>query len=357
MSGTGSGDGGKKSGGRTRARRRVAPSTIERALEAGGERVDQPAPEPRDGQLGIIERARGAMLGLAVGDALGATLEFGPRIASVKDYHREMTGGGPHGLQPGQWTDDTAMALALSKSLLTCQSFDPNDVMDRFVAWYRRGEYSCTGDCFDIGNTTRQALERFERTGEPFAGSMHEDTAGNGSLMRLAPVALFGLDDEAEAVRVAREQSRLTHAAPVCMDACDYFVRLLRLTILGEEDPIKLALVKWSGHPEVQRAKAAYWNGLRRKDIRSTGYVVDTLEAALWAVAGSGSFEQAVVLACNLGGDSDTIGAVAGALAGAKWGERAIPKRWLEPLARRHEIGAVALSLVRTSSEVHLDRS
>ncbi|WP_237479121.1 ADP-ribosylglycohydrolase family protein [Lichenibacterium dinghuense] len=302
----------------------------------------------------LLDRARGALLGLAVGDALGATLEFGPRIASVKDYHREMIGGGPFGLQPGEWTDDTAMMLALSKSLTLRKGFDPVDVMERWVSWYRTGEYSCTGTCFDIGGTTRAALERFERTGDPFAGSADEHTAANGSLMRVAPVALFGLDDEAEAVRIAREQSRLTHAHPACVSTCDYFVRLLRLFILGEEDPIKLALVKWSGHPEVQRAKAALWGGLKRKDARSTGYVIDTLESAFWAVSASGSFEQAVVLAVSLGGDSDTVGAVTGALAGAKWGERSIPERWLKPLAWRSKIGATALSLVRVSSEVHL---
>lgn len=338
-----------------RARRRADPSsTLGEKLRAVEARADRPDPEPVPDKPVIIERARGMLLGLAVGDALGSTLEFGPRIASVKDYHCEMIGGGPFGLQPGQWTDDTALALALAKSLTLRKGFDPHDVMTRFVAWYRKGEYSCTGSCFDIGGTTRQALERFERNGDPFAGSTDEDTAGNGSLMRLAPVALFGLDNEAEAIRIARAQSCLTHAHPACVDACDYFVRLLRLTLLGEEDPIKLALVKWTGHPEVQRAKAAYWNGLKRKDVRSTGYVIDTLEAALWAVAASGSFEQAVVLAVNLGGDADSIGAVAGALAGARWGERSIPERWLKLLAWRSKIGAAALSLVRVSSDVHL---
>ena len=178
--------------------RQADPSlTVGQKLEAVKARAEQLPPDPEESQPGIIERARGAMLGLAVGDALGSTLEFGPRTASVTNYHREMTGGGPFGLEPGQWTDDTAMAFALAKSLSLRNGFDPHDVMTRFVAWYRKGEYSCTGSCFDIGGTTRQALERFERTGNPFAGSTDENTAGNGSLMRLAPVALFGLDNEA----------------------------------------------------------------------------------------------------------------------------------------------------------------
>ena len=357
MSGDDQRGGGREGREERRARRRAdLLSTIGDKLRAVEARADRPGPEPVPDKPGIIDRARGAMLGLAVGDALGSTLEFGPRIASVKNYHREMIGGGPFGLEPGQWTDDSAMALALSKSLTLRKGFDPVDVMEQWVSWYRTGEYSSTGTCFDIGGTTRAALTRFERDGDPFQGLTDEHTAGNGALMRLAPVAIFGLDNEAEAVRIAREQSRLTHAHPACVDACDYFVRLLRLTILGEEDPIKLALVKWTGHPEVVRAKAALWNGLARKDVRSTGYVIDTLKAALWAVSASGSFEQAVVLAVNLGGDADTVGAVAGALAGARWGERSIPPRWLESLAWRSKIGAAALSLVRTSSEVHLGR-
>ena len=333
-------------------RRPAGPSsTLGAKLRAAEARADLPPSDLTEGVPGVLERARGVMLGLAVGDALGSTLEFGPRIASVADFHRDMTGGGPFGLEPGQWTDDTAMAFALAKSLVTCQAFDPHDVMTRFVAWWRKGTYSCQGTCFDIGIATRAALARFERTGDPFAGSTDENTAGNGSLMRLAPVALFALDNEAEAVRIARDQSRLTHAAPQCLDACEFFVRSLRSTVLGRGHPLELGL--WSGHPDINRAKAALWGGQDRHSIRSGGYVADTLEAALWAVAGSSSFEQALISAVNLGGDADTVGAVTGALAGAKWGASAIPKRWLDPLAWRFKLDGVAFSLTRTSSEVH----
>ena len=334
----------------TSERRQADPSlTVGGKLRAAEARAEQPPADPREGQPGTIERARGVMLGLAVGDALGSTLEFTARDS--QPHHTEMTGGGPFSLEPGQWTDDTAMAFALAKSLVARQAFDCHDVMTRFLAWWRKGEGSCTGTCFDIGGTTREALSNFERTGEPYAGSIDERRAGNGSLMRVAPVALFALDDEAEAVRIAREQSCLTHAAPQCVDACSFFVELLRLTILGKGHPLDLG--QWSGHPDIERAKAAYWGGRERRFIRSGGLVAETLEAALWSVASSATFEDAVVLAVNLGGDADTVGAVTGALAGAKWGDRAIPKRWLEPLAWRHKLGAIALSLVRTSSQVH----
>ncbi len=145
------------------------------------------------------DRARGALLGLAVGDALGTTLEFTER--DRKPHHTEMTGGGPFGLEPGQWTDDTSMALALADSLVERRGFDPRDLMTRFVAWRKKGDYSCTGTCFDIGITTQRALTTFQRTGEPFAGSTALDDAGNGSIMRLAPAVLFTLqaDDDRDA--------------------------------------------------------------------------------------------------------------------------------------------------------------
>ncbi len=312
-----------------RKRRRADPSlTLGQKLVATEARAELPTPELERPDL--LDRAQGVMLGFAVGDALGSTLEFQPRIERIADYHREMRGGGPFNLPVGAFTDDTAMGFALAKSLILRKGFDPYDVMTRFVSWYRTGEYSCTGSCFDIGVTTRKALERFERNGDPFAGSTDERESGNGSLMRLAPVALFTLDNEVEAIRIAQEQSRLTHAAPQCVDACDYFVRLLRSTLLGGGHPLELG--RWSGHSDIERAKTAYWGGRERRSLRSSGYVADTLECALASVAGTATFEDALVAAANLGGDADTVGTITGALAGAKYGASSIPKRWLEPL-------------------------
>jgi len=166
----------------------------------------------------IRDRAIGAFLGLAVGDAVGTTLEFKSR-----DEQRvaDMVGGGPFGLPAGAWTDDTTMALALAESLAECDALDCRDLMDRFVRWWKDGEYSCTGGCFDIGNTTRAALARYERTGDPLAGSTDPHSAGNGSLMRLSPVALRFWDDRALLDAVAAEQSRTTHGAP------EYLLNLL----------------------------------------------------------------------------------------------------------------------------------
>ncbi|AYO84178.1 ADP-ribosylglycohydrolase family protein [Methylobacterium brachiatum] len=292
----------------------------------------------------IEDRARGAFLGLAVGDALGATLEFEPR--DTHPLHTEMLGGGPFNLKPGQWTDDTSMALALAESLIAHPDFDPTDLMRRFVAWAEDGTYSCTGTCFDIGLTTRQALSRFMRTGDPFAGSTAPDTAGNGSLMRVAPVALRALDDEARAVQIARDQSRTTHAAAEAVEACDLFVRILREAIQGAgKDALRSR--PWNGTARIRDIAAGTWRGKARSQIKSSGYVIDTLEAALWCTDQAVGFEEALVLAVNLAGDADTVGAVTGQIAGAVFGASAIPQRWLGPLAWREQLETLATQLVR----------
>lgn len=292
----------------------------------------------------VIDGARGALVGLAVGDALGTTLEFSTRDS--RPHHREMTGGGPFGLAPGEWTDDTSMALALADSLLTRGGFDATDLMNRFVAWWQDGRYSCTGACFDIGNATRQALDYYLHGGGPFAGSTDPTTAGNGSLMRLAPALLHTLRDAEACRRIAAEQSRTTHGAREATEACVLFGEMLRSAILGAGKAEALAPRAWDGTARIQATARGGWHGQPRALIESSGYVVHTLEAALWAVDGTDSFEDALVLAVNLADDSDSIGAVTGQLAGALYGMSGIPKRWLEPLAWRERIVEMADALI-----------
>ncbi|MCP1535704.1 ADP-ribosylglycohydrolase family protein [Methylorubrum extorquens] len=296
----------------------------------------------------VQDRAHGAFLGLAVGDALGATLEFEER--DELPHHTEMLGGGPFNLKPGQWTDDTSMALALAESLIAHPEFEATDLMRRFVAWAEDGAYSCTGTCFDIGIITRNSLGYFQRTGDPFAGSPAPDRAGNGSLMRIAPVALRALEDDALAARVARDQSRTTHAAAEAVEACELFVQILREAIQGA-GMTALRPRAWGSTPRVQAIAAGAWRGKPRAKIRSTGYVIDTLEAALWCADQAKSFEDALVLAVNLAGDADTVGAVTGQIAGAIFGASDIPERWLAPLAWRDKLEALATQLTRSVSE------
>ncbi len=313
--------------------RTARPGTIETAAqERHIERCKPSIPSvPSRAQADIQDRAIGALLGLAVGDALGTTLEFrsrdeGPRIVDI-------TGGGPFQLRPGCWTDDTAMALALADSLLASESLDCRDLMDRFLAWWRNGEYSPTGNCFDIGITTRNALQRYLRTGDPLAGSTDPRTAGNGSLMRLAPVALRFWNDRDGLDHAAAQQSRTTHAAEEAVDGCRVFADLLADAISGKPRRDVLAPRAFGGAPAIAKIAKGSWRGCAREKIRSSGYVVHTLEAAMWSVARTGDFRNAVLLAANLADDADTVAAVTGQLAGAIYGLSGIPTDWLERIA------------------------
>ena len=182
-------------------------------------------------ELTTRDRFRGCLLGLAAGDALGTTLEF--RRPGTFQPIDDMIGGGPFYLEPGQWTDDTSMALCLAASLIERGEFDAIDQMQRYVRWWDEGYLSSTGECFDIGNTVASALSLFIDTGEPYAGSSDPFSAGNGSLMRLAPVPMYFAGDAAEAVDRSAESSKTTHGAKEAVDACRYFAGLLVAALKG----------------------------------------------------------------------------------------------------------------------------
>lgn len=295
----------------------------------------------------IEDRALGALLGLATGDALGTTLEFAPR-----DTYPPLTGlagGGPFGLEPGQWTDDTAMALALADSLARPEGFEEQDLLTRFVDWWRNGAYSCTGRCFDIGITTRQALLRWLAAKEPHCGATAPDTAGNGSLMRLAPVAIRFWNNGESLADTAARQSKTTHAAPEAVAACVAFADILAGAIAGKPAAEVLSPRIGNYPSAIAAIVGGSWRDKERAEIRSTGYVVHSLEAAMWCTGRSASFRQAVLLAANLGHDADTTAAITGQLAGALHGASTIPGDWLARLAWRERIVNAAAQLFRQS--------
>jgi ADP-ribosylglycohydrolase len=289
-----------------------------------------------------IARYRGALLGLAAGDAVGTTLEFTPpdSVTPIQD----MVGGGPFHLQPGQWTDDTSMALCLAESLIACRGFDPVDQLTRYVRWWREGHLSSTGACFDIGTTVREALSTFERTGRADSGVTHGQSAGNGSIMRLAPVPLFFARDAAAAIRQAGESSRTTHGVVAAVDACRYLGALLMGAVqgVGKEELLGARYSPvpglWAAEPltpAIDEVAAGSFKERDPPDIRGTGYVVRSLEAALWAFYHTSTFRAGCLLAANLGDDADTTAAVYGQLAGAFYGEEGIPAEWCARLAHR----------------------
>ena len=179
------------------------------------------------------DRYRGCLMGLAAGDAVGTAVEFEP--PGTFPPVTGMAGGGPFGLEPGQWTDDTSMALCLADSLVAQGGFDPSDQMDRYLRWMEDGYLSSNGGCFDVGMTVADALGRYRNTGDPWAGSTDRYSAGNGSLMRLAAVPLFFARDPAAAVRMSGESSRTTHGTAACIDACRYCGGLIVGAVMGGE--------------------------------------------------------------------------------------------------------------------------
>ncbi|MCL4865530.1 MAG: ADP-ribosylglycohydrolase family protein [Gemmatimonadales bacterium] len=281
-------------------------------------------------------RRMASVIGLLIGDAVGTTNEFQP--PGSFDPITDLVGGGPFELPAGAYTDDGAMALCLAESLLERQGFDEHDQMSRYVRWWREGHLSSTGVCFDIGGTTRTALARFEVTGNPIAGSTRRNTAGNGSVMRLAPVVAWAAAFPERAVELARLSSRTTHAAVEAVDGCGLLARLLLQGYRGEPVTAVLEDVPRDWTAALQEVAGMAGAPGEAPPRPPTGYVVDTLVCARWCVARGESFRDAVLLAANLGGDADTIAAVTGQLAGAIHGMEGIPPEWLARLANRERV-------------------
>jgi ADP-ribosyl-[dinitrogen reductase] hydrolase len=292
----------------------------------------------------LLERYKGSLLGLACGDAVGTSVEFRPRgsFPPVTD----MAGGGPFRLAPGQWTDDTSMALCLAQSLIESKGFDARDQMNRYLRWWRTGYLSSTGRCFDIGNTTRAALANFEATGEPFSGSTAPDTAGNGSLMRLAPVVLYFFPDAERVTQFSAESSRTTHAASEAVECCVLLGHMIAVALSGAPKEVILAAqgVALQNSTVISLQRGDYSTKPTEK-IRGSGYCIESLEAALWCFQHTDGFEAAVLRAVNLGDDADTTAAIVGQLAGAFYGVQGIPQHWLERLHMRKEIETLAARL------------
>ncbi|WP_205650917.1 ADP-ribosylglycohydrolase family protein [Ectobacillus funiculus] len=305
-----------------------------------------------------IDRYKGSLLGLAVGDCVGVALEF--KQPGTFQPVTDMLGGGPFRLEKGEYTDDTAMALCLADSLLACSGFDAHDQMKRYVRWYREGYRSATGWCFDIGNTTADALKLFEETGKPFCGSTDEWSAGNGSIMRLCPISLFYVEDLEAGLEMAGESSRTTHGERRAVDACRYMSGLIMGALHGvtKEEllqplycPVPNAWEKKPLHDELTEVAKGSFKHKQPPEIKGTGYVVDSLEAALWAFYHGKSFEEGLLLAVNLGNDADTTGAVYGQIAGAYYGVNAIPEKWLSAVKYGDEIGDLAKQLYKKKSQ------
>lgn len=306
-----------------------------------------------------LERYRGSLLGLAAGDALGTTVEF--KHPGDFEPVETVAGGGVFGLRPGEWTDDTSMALCLAESLVECRGFDPADQMQRYCRWKNEGYLSSNGRCFDIGGTVMSALRHFERTGDAYSGSLDPHAAGNGSLMRLSPIPLFFARDPRAAISHAAESSRTTHGAAEAVDACRYMAALILGALDGAAKDELLGGVfepfagVWDDEPLAPAIAAVAAGSFKRPDppalSGSGGYVVPSLEIALWAFYHGRNFKEGALMAVNLGFDADTYGAIYGQLAGAFHGESGIPEDWRKVLAERELIISLADRLFASSAQ------
>jgi ADP-ribosyl-[dinitrogen reductase] hydrolase len=292
------------------------------------------------------DRFKGCLLGLACGDAVGTTLEF--KLHGSFEPATDMVGGGPFGLRAGEWTDDTSMALCLAVSLLDKGRFDPQDQMARYVHWWTEGYLSSNGTCFDIGNTVAEALHRYQQTGEPYSGSTDPYTAGNGSIMRLAPVPMMYVEDLGQVAHYSAESSRTTHGAGEAVDACRLFGVMIALALRGEDEEAILFHAQ-EREPSLRALASSIdaiaggrYRDKERGEIRGSGYVVKSLEAALWCFWRTNSYREAILRAANLGEDADTTAAVCGQIAGAHYGVDGIPDGWLSRLAKRRYIEGLA---------------
>lgn len=294
----------------------------------------------------LREKFLGSLLGLAVGDALGAPIEF-----EIRDSYPPITRyreGGPFHLKSGQWTDDTSLAQCIGVSLIEKKSFDALDIIKRFHKWFREGYMSCTGHCFDIGNTTKAALMRFEENGELYSGSPN-DPATNGSIMRLAPIPLFYYKNLEQSLFYAGESSRITHAPIECIDACRSLALFIHRALHGhtKEEILNFKKGDLSVCSSIEEILLGSYKNKSRHEISAKGLATTCLEAALWAFYHTDNFNEGVLLAVNLGEDSDTTGAVYGQLAGAHYGVNAIRSDFLNELWDKELIEKMALDLYK----------
>jgi ADP-ribosyl-[dinitrogen reductase] hydrolase len=297
--------------------------------------------------------ATAGILGLAVGDALGVPVEFQSRESLRRDAVTGMRGYGSHHQPPGTWSDDTALTLCLVESL--CEAgIDYRDQAQRFVGWMLRNEWTPRGTVFDIGNATRQAISRLDRGIAPTeAGLTDESSNGNGSLMRVLPIAIYlAYADRAERIAVAMDCSRLTHGHPRCQLTCAMFVEIAAAVVRGLELSKAVAaardamasLVATHAASELKtfaRLLSPQLETLSESDISGSGYVIHCLESSLWCALNARSYEAGVLQAVNLGEDTDTTGAVTGGLLGVRFGRDAIPENWQEQIARKDDILAL----------------
>jgi ADP-ribosyl-[dinitrogen reductase] hydrolase len=311
---------------------------------------------------------KGAFWGFIVGDALGVPHEFKPREYLEQNVVTEMTGFGTHKQPAGTWSDDSSLTLALAESLI--HGYDLHDIADRMLRWYRDGEWSATAEVFDIGAATINSIIQLSEGVSPTkSGATLEKENGNGSLMRILPLAFFTYKNTIfERYSIVKETSSITHAHDRSIIACMYYVELVQelvrmntaasKTEILHEHQIKFKNT-WQ-QLQLEEKENVHFEGLFNPEIpnlsssaiKSSGYVIHTLEATVWCFTTSNSYKEAVLKAVNLGEDTDTIAALTGALAGAYYSKTSIPKDWMSHICKKKEIEYLIKSFLKSVTQV-----
>lgn len=288
------------------------------------------------------------LIGFVVGDAMGVPLEFTPREELLKKPVTKMIGNGTYNLPAGTWSDDTSMMIATIDSINAKNGIDLKDIALKFSAFKNHASYTATGEVFDIGNTCRMAIDKFEENREDptLCGIDDINANGNGSLMRILPIAYYAIEKklkEYEILELVRQISSMTHAHEISVMGCYFYVRYVIFLLNGKDKYSAYSMAKCVDYGMFKEETQKVYSRLIKddiskvkvNDIKSTGYIVDSLEAAIWVTLKSENYKEAVIGAINLGGDTDTIGALTGALAGIVYGYDFIPEEWKDNIAKK----------------------
>lgn len=303
----------------------------------------------------IMSKFIDSIIGHAIGDAMGVPIEFESRERLFVSPITKMIGYGSHDVEAGTWSDDTSMEIATIDSFINKGYFDCSDIMMNFYYWLKDSKFTAAGVVFDAGRTCIQSIINFSKGYElDRCGQNDTYSNGNGSLMRILPIALYSYYKELkeeEIVKLTNDVSSLTHAHEISKLGCYIYVRYVMFLLSGMD--------KRKSYEELKRINYDYYS-LKSQDnykrlikddisklpvdeIRSSGYVVDTLEASIWVLLNYNSFEESIIGAINLGDDTDTVGAVTGSMAGILYGYDHIPKDWLAELKKRDYLIELAL--------------
>lgn len=293
-------------------------------------------------------KIKDSIIGFAIGDAIGVPIEFQRRENLVLNPIKEMIGDGSYNMPKGTWSDDTSMVLATIDSIINCKVINYNDIADRFCLWINEGKYTATDFAFDIGNTTRSALKRYMENQDNaiYCGGKEIYDNGNGSLMRILPLIYYffykNIDDD-DMVQIIRNVSSITHAHEISILGCYIYTQFIFNILNGcdiEKSYLKLQKEDYNQYFQLETIEL--YNKILSQDIRdialeeikSSGYVIDTLEAVLWTILNTNNYRESIIKAINLGGDTDTIGALVGGIAGLYYGYETIPEKWLKDLLK-----------------------